>query len=82
MGVNLATFWQFGVVSKPGYKRRVLVDIVLPLAGFAFCALIWGNLNPLAKTAGGIWFAIGIIYVGVKTRGFHTAPVMIDFREA
>jgi amino acid transporter len=82
MGVNLATFWQFGVVSKPGYKRRVLVDIVLPLAGFAFCALIWGNLNPLAKTAGGIWFAIGIIYVGVKTRGFRTAPVMIDFREA
>jgi len=82
MGVNLATFWQFGVVSKPGYSRRVLVDIVLPLIGFAFCALIWGNLNPLAKTAGGIWFAIGLVYVGVKTRGFRAAPVMIDFREA
>ncbi len=82
MGVNLATFWQFGVVSKPGYKRRILVDIVLPLAGFAFCALIWGNLNPLAKTAGGIWFAIGLVYVGVKTRGFRAAPVMIDFTES
>jgi putrescine importer len=81
MGVNLAAFWQFGVLSRPGYKRRIIVDAVLPLAGFAFCALIWWNLNPLAKTAGGIWFAIGLLYVGVKTRGFRTAPVMIDFSE-
>jgi putrescine importer len=81
MGVNLATFWQFGVVVRPGYNRRVLVDIVLPLIGFAFCALIWWGLNPLAKTAGGIWFAVGLIYVAVKTKGFRAAPVMIDFNE-
>ncbi|MGB6459944.1 MAG: APC family permease [Candidatus Acidiferrum sp.] len=82
MGVNLATFWQFGVVTKPGYKRRVLVDIILPLFGFAFCALIWWNLNPLAKTAGGIWFAIGILYLAIKTHGFRAAPVIIDFSES
>ena len=82
MGVNLATFWQFSVISKAGYKRRIWADVVLPLGGFAFCGLIWWNLNTLAKTVGGIWFAIGLIYVGVKTRGFRTAPVMIDFSEA
>jgi putrescine importer len=82
MGVNLATFWQFGVISKPGYKRRILVDIVLPLIGFAFCALIWWNLNPLAKTAGGIWFAVGLLYLAIKTRGFRAAPLMIDFSES
>jgi len=81
MGVNLATFWQFGVLSRPGYKRRIGVDIALPLAGFAFCALIWWNLNPLAKTAGGIWFAIGLLYMAIKTRGFRAAPVMIDFSD-
>jgi putrescine importer len=81
MGVNLATFWQFGPLSKPGYKRRIFVDIVLPLVGFAFCALIWWDLNPLAKIAGGIWFAIGLLYVAIKTRGFRAAPVMIDFSE-
>jgi putrescine importer len=81
MGVNLATFWQFGVVSRPGYKRRLFVDILLPLAGFAFCALIWWNLNPLAMAAGGIWFAVGLLYVAIKTKGFRAAPVIIDFSE-
>jgi amino acid transporter len=81
MGVNLATFWQFAVITRPGYRRRGLTDVVLPLVGFAFCALIWWNLNGLAKTVGGLWFLIGLIYVAVKTRGFRTAPVMIDFSE-
>ncbi|HWF92367.1 MAG TPA: APC family permease [Terriglobales bacterium] len=81
MGVNLAVFWQFSVIARPGYKRRWLRDAVLPLFGFIFCALIWWNLNPLAKMAGGIWFAIGLIYFGIKTRGFRAAPVMIDFSD-
>jgi putrescine importer len=82
MGVNLATFWQFSVARPQGYQRKVMKDIILPLIGFAFCLLIWWNLNSLAKIVGGIWFAIGLLYVGVKTRGFRAAPVMIDFREA
>jgi hypothetical protein len=81
MGVNLAAFWQFGVLKIAGGKRRIVVDIILPLVGFVFCAVIWWNLNPLAKTAGGIWFAIGVLYVAIKTRGFRAAPVIIDFSE-
>src|SRR6185312_3399159 len=79
MGVNFATFWQFAVHRRTGERLRVLADIVLPLGGFAFCALIWWNLNTLAKVVGGIWFAIGLIYVGITTRGFRQAPAMIDF---
>ena len=82
MGVNLACFWQFGVRRQQGYKRRMLADIVLPLIGFLFCGLIWVNLNIIAKTVGGIWFAVGILYVGYKTKWFRSAPVMIDFRES
>jgi putrescine importer len=82
MGVNLATFWQFTIIRQAGYKPKILRDAVLPLIGFAFCGLIWWNLNSLAKIVGGIWFAIGLLYVGIKTRGFRAAPVMIDFREA
>src|SRR5438093_1934907 len=67
MGVNLATFWQFMILGQPGYKKRFLQDAVLPLIGFFFCALIWWNLNTLAKTVGGIWFAIGILYVAIRT---------------
>src|SRR5213596_2054282 len=54
MGVNLAVFWQFAVVARPGHKRRWLRDAVLPLFGFVFCALIWWNLNSLAKLAGAV----------------------------
>jgi putrescine importer len=82
MGVNFATFWQFTIAAKPGYERRLLPDTILPLIGFIFCGLIWWNLNNLAKTVGGIWFAMGLLYVGWKTRWFRSAPVMIDFSES
>lgn len=81
MGVNLAVFWQFSVIARPGHKRRWVRDAILPLFGFVFCGLIWWNLNPLAKMAGGVWFAFGLIYIGIKTRGFSSAPAMIDFSE-
>ncbi len=70
MGVNFACFWQFTVMAKKtGAQSKLLKDTILPLIGFAFCGLIWWNLNNLAKTVGGIWFAVGIIYVGLKTNG-------------
>jgi putrescine importer len=89
MGVNFATFWQFTFVRRPQLDsqpsqiaRWILLDIVLPLFGFGFCALIWWNLSPLAKTVGGVWFAIGIVYLVVMTRGFRTKPVAMDFSDA
>lgn len=82
MGVNFATFWQFAVNRRAGERRRVVADIMLPLGGFVFCGLIWWNLHTLAKVVGGIWFLIGLIYVGITTRGFRRAPAMIDFSES
>jgi putrescine importer len=71
MGVNLATFWQYGVKRRLDNSRRVFMDMVLPLSGFAFCVLIWWNLGSLAKIAGGIWFLVGLLYLALKTRGFR-----------
>lgn len=81
MGVNLSTFWHFGVARRGQRRRNILGDMILPLAGFAFCALIWWNLNPLAMIVGGIWFAVGVTYIVVMTRGFRIAPKQIDFSE-
>jgi amino acid transporter len=81
MGVNLATFWQFAVLRQHGRKPRAFADIILPLFGFAFCGLIWWNLNPIAKKVGAVWFALGLVLLVVKTRGFREKPVMIDFSE-
>jgi amino acid transporter len=82
MGVNFACFWQFFVRRPPGAPMKLVRDAVLPLLGFIFCAVIWVNLNVIAKTVGGIWFAAGLIYFGFKTNWFRSAPVMIDFKES
>lgn len=82
MGVNLSTFWHFGIVNRRKRRPHLFGDILLPLSGFAFCALIWWNLNPLAKFVGGIWFVIGFSYIVVTTRGFRRAPKLIDFSES
>ena len=81
-GVNFACFWQFSIRRQEGAPMHFLRDALLPLLGFIFCGLIWVNLNIIAKTVGGIWFAIGLLYVGYKTNWFRSAPVMIDFSES
>lgn len=82
MGVNLSVFWHFAVLTRKEHRPRILSDAVLPLLGCAFCALIWWNLNILARVAGGIWFAIGLGYLCLATRGFRKTPKMIDFSES
>jgi len=82
MGVNFATFWQFTVIPRPDHKRRSLQDVVMPLIGFVFCLWIWVGLRTPAQIVGGIWFLSGLIYCAVKTRGFRTRPIMIDFSES
>jgi putrescine importer len=81
-GVNFACFWQFSVRRQRGAPMHFVQDALLPLVGFIFCGLIWVNLNIIAKTVGGIWFVLGLLYVGFKTNWFRSAPVMIDFKES
>jgi amino acid transporter len=82
MGVNFSTFWQFGIRRATGHQVNLLGDILLPLLGFAFCGWIWLNLNSVAKIVGGLWFVIGIIYLGFTTKWFCEKPAMIDFTDS
>lgn len=82
MGVNFACFWQFSIRRQQGGAVNFLRNALLPLLGFIFCGVIWVNLNIIAKTVGGIWFVIGLLYFGYKTNWFRSAPVMIDFSES
>jgi amino acid transporter len=82
MGVNLSVFWHFTILKSSKRSPNLLSDIFLPLSGFVFCALIWWNLNLLAKVAGGIWFGAGFTYLCINTRGFRIGPKMIDFSDS
>ena len=69
-GIAFAVLLLSVTIRTCGFALRALSDAILPFLGFAFCALIWVNLNWIAKTVGGIWFVLGIAYVGYKTNWF------------
>jgi len=81
MGVNLAAIRQFYFLRGPEAKGHFLWDCFLPSLGFLFCLGIWWGLGSSAKIVGGLWFALGLGYMAVRTRGFRLQPVMIDFSE-
>ncbi len=80
MGVNASVIRQFYFVDRR--HRRLLLDVLIPAAGFVFCLVIWLSLQTPAKIIGGLWFAVGIAYDAWKTRGFRRPPAMIDFSES
>jgi putrescine importer len=74
MGVNLAAFLHYFVRER----ARTLSHLLPPIGGFAICALLWLNLSPTAKLAGGLWLAIGVGFGAWKTRGFRGTLVNFD----
>jgi len=78
LGVNLAVIREFMLRPPVGHKRNWALDLVSPALAFIFCLWIWLRLPNVAKVVGGIWCAIGLIYTGIKTRGFRHKPVMLD----
>lgn len=81
MGVNLSVIRHFYFRSRQEGKRHVLKDLFLPALGFLFCLWIWWSLPRPAKTVGGIWFVVGLLYSALMTRGFRRKLTMIDFRQ-
>jgi amino acid transporter len=81
-GVNLAALRQFYLSPQVRRNPNLVVDAVAPALGCLFCLWICWNLPPIAKIAGAVWLLAGFVYDAIKTRGFRTAPVMIDFSES
>ena len=82
MGVNFAAFWQFFIKEQHNRKRNVWTDLIVPLLGFICCFIIWWGLAPIAKIAGSCWFAIGLLFLLIKTNGFKNKITLMDFKEA
>lgn len=79
MGVNAAVFWSFWVHRPQHHRRSFVADLVLPVLGFAFCAVIWWGLALPAKIAGTLWLAAGFIAIGARTGWFRRPLVLVDF---
>ncbi|HZM03878.1 MAG TPA: APC family permease [Candidatus Saccharimonadales bacterium] len=78
MGVNAAVIREFFFHPPAGHRRNWLIDLAVPGLGFLFCLMIWCSLPTLAKIVGGSWCALGLLYTGIKTRGFRKQPGPLD----
>lgn len=81
MGVNLTCIQHFFVRPQVGRTRSWIGDLLLPGLGFLFCLAIFWSLPAPAKWAGGAWFATGIAYAAIRTRGFRMAPAPMNFAD-
>jgi putrescine importer len=82
MAVNLAALRQFGFSRSRSGKRNILLDIISPILGFLFCLMIFRGLQQSTLVAGAIWLGVGALYVVLKTKGFRTKPLEIDFSDS
>jgi amino acid transporter len=81
MAVNLACVRHFGFSPEEQGKRKPFLDVVVPSLGFLFCLVIFLGLQGSTLVAGGIWVAVGALYVLVKTKALGHS-VTIDFSES
>ena len=76
--VNLAVVKHFIIDERRRDAKSIVLYLVLPIIGFALTVWLWLSLSALALTIGLIWVAIGIIYLGVLSRGFRRMPESIE----
>ncbi len=74
MGVNTAALLHF---YWRGKKRR-LIDLLLPAAGFLVCLILWWNLSTQARVLGSVWMVAGIVVGALRTRGFRASIITFD----
>ena len=78
MGVNLAVIWNLWLRASDPRKRSFLLDLLVPAAGFLFCAVIWIGLSRPAKIAGSLWLVVGFFVLAAHTERFRKPMLMTD----
>jgi putrescine importer len=76
--VNFGAFIGFMLVNlcvvrhywlRQEQRGRPLANLILPLLGGATCLYIWLHLSNFALGLGGVWLALGLLYLLALTRG-------------
>lgn len=66
-GVNASAFFHYFLREK----KRTVYNLLMPLAGFVICLILWWSLSTQAKLFGAVWMAVGIGYGAYNTHGFR-----------
>jgi len=77
--VNLSVIAHYFVKGKQRSLKGTILYLILPLIGAIISLKLWSGLDSHSMTLGGIWGAIGFIYLLFKTKFFRIKPPQIDF---
>jgi len=72
--VNVAVISHYVVREKRRTGGDLLRFLVLPAIGIIINVILWIGIEPNAKLLGGVWLAIGLIYLAIISRGFRKIP--------
>ncbi|WP_241108368.1 APC family permease [Pseudomonas sp. MPFS] len=79
--VNLAVIKSHLGQGQPRSAGQLLRYGLLPLIGFGLIAWLWTSLSALTLGIGLAWFALGLGYLAVHTRGFRQPAPTVQFSE-
>jgi amino acid transporter len=79
MGVNIASIRKHYFDSEKKTAASFLVNFLPGAIGFCMCLIIWINLPTKTFLIGGSWMLAGIIYLGMRTKGFQREIAVISF---
>lgn len=80
--VNLSVISHFAVRQKRHRTPKGFFDyIIMPLLGAGSVAILWINLEASSLMMGGIWFAVGFVYLLYLTKAFRAAPPQFKAEE-
>ncbi len=85
--VNLSVIFVFFRFLKRRTAGAWVTFVAVPAVGVAINVWLWLSLDSISMIIGGIWLALGIVYLLVKTRGLRapapdlTGPINISMYE-
>ncbi|MBC9935703.1 MULTISPECIES: APC family permease [unclassified Leucobacter] len=77
--VNYAVISHYVIREGRRSRADLCKFLVLPAIGILVNLVLWWNIDLQAKVLGGIWLFVGVIYLGVISRGFRTLPGEMRF---
>jgi putrescine importer len=80
--VNLTVLKHYFIDRRERTGAAAVVNnLVLPLIGFGLTVWLWTSLSGRTFVVGLIWLALGLVLLGIVTRGFRRPVPMLDLRE-
>jgi amino acid transporter len=80
--VNASVILHYFVRGNERTGAGIAKYLVAPAIGLLLTVWLWTSLSETTFVAGFIWVAVGVVILGVVTRGFTRKPPVMEFKDA